>query len=749
MTNTLTYIKEWQKALKAEIQHLKKDGSTRYRIINGRLLSKDASFTYFFDTSASFKVPVGSAVRIEWGKKKTDGRILSSEGKSVIIDIDENLGSALTEVFVLYDPWELLDQLFQRLEEMKGSKRKRGRIKRLMDPSMEAKHPVEKIKSNVHELILRSKYNPVTYVWGPPGTGKTYTLARVAANKYIKGLRVLVLSHSNQAVDVLMAEISIFVEKIGHLQEGDLLRYGSQMGEAIQNRPYLTSNQLIQKHHASLAENKESLSEERRLIKQDLSRSFSKRDSDRLLEIEKKLASVLEKIRQKEIQFLKEAMVIGTTLAKAANDAAIYEKDFDLVIVDEASMAYVPQAAFAVSLAKRAIICGDFKQLPPIATARHPLVSEWLREDVFHQSGVSEWVNDGKLHPHLFLLKEQRRMHPDISAFTNKYIYHSLVGDYKNVLKSRTEISDKLPFPNRASVLVDSSGAGEYGMTERFSKSRMNLWQLFLSFQLIHESFTGGARSIGYVTPYRAQAFMMEQLLGELYEKELQEADIIAATVHRFQGSERDVMIFDPVDSSPLERAGMLLTGKDSERLLNVAITRTKGKFIHVCNYKFVRNHVYQNKTWRKLADHQLMNKQIVTPSEIGTWIKNQHSRLQWMHARKLDTVKGDIHSAEKTIILSIPKGGTLTKEWIEAFNKRGKEVNLTLLTVDHIPGLRTDWVIPEPLSFPFIIIDRQFVWLGLPIEANVRAQPPFVAARLDSKITANYILNQLSERNV
>ena len=34
----------------------------------------------------------------------------------------------------------------------------------MLDPSIPAKHPEEKIKSNVHELILRSKYNPVTFV---------------------------------------------------------------------------------------------------------------------------------------------------------------------------------------------------------------------------------------------------------------------------------------------------------------------------------------------------------------------------------------------------------------------------------------------------------------------------------------------------------------------------------------------------------------------------------------------------------
>lgn len=558
MTNTLTYIKEWQQALQNEIMHLKKYGSNKFIVSNGRLLSNDGTFTYYFDTAVSLRIPIGSQVRLEWGSVKQSGRILSSEGKSVIIVLEQSVGDLIHEACLFHDPWELLEQLIQRFDEIKKSKQKRLRVKKMMDPSMPAKHPVDKIKSNVHELVLRSKYNPVTFVWGPPGTGKTYTLARVAANKYFQEKRVLILSHSNQAVDVILSEISTFIKKKDRFHEGDVIRFGSNAGEALAIHEALTTNQLIAKQDPSLAENKELLIEERRKLKQDLTRSFSKRDSNQLLELETKIARVLEKIRQKEIQFVKDAFVVGTTLAKAASDASIHETEFDVVILDEASMAYVPQAAFAATLGKRVIICGDFKQLPPIAQSRDSLVTKWLKEDVFHRAGVVDWVENGELHPHLFLLKEQRRMHPEISAFTNQYVYQSLVGDHESVLKSRNTIVEQAPFPQSAAVLLDTSYTGAHCITERTSHSRLNLWQLFMLFQLIHESYLGGARSIGYVTPYRAQANLMELLLEDLYGRERETADIIAATVHRFQGSEQDVMIFDTVDSFPQDRAGML-----------------------------------------------------------------------------------------------------------------------------------------------------------------------------------------------
>lgn len=744
MTNTSIYIKEWQKALLNEILHLKKYGSNKFRITNGRLLSDTGGFNYYFDTSFTLRIPVGSTVRLEWGSVREDGRILSSEGKGVIVNLEHSIGDLVQESFLFHDPWELLEQLIQRFDEIRKNKQKLLRIKKLMNPSMPAKHPTEGIKSNVHELILRSKYNPVTFVWGPPGTGKTYTLARVAANKYFQGKRVLILSHSNQAVDVLLSEISTFVKKKDRFREGDLLRYGSNSGEAISIHESLTTSQLLEKQEPKLAEERELLIQERRLLKFDLSKSFSKKDSNSLIELETKIARVLEKIRKKELQFVKDADVVGTTLAKAASDAALYESEFDIVILDEASMAYVPQAAFAASLAKRVIICGDFKQLPPIASARDPLVNLWLKEDVFHRAGVVDWVREGKLHPHLFLLKEQRRMHPDISAFTNQYIYQSLVGDHESVHESRNNIVAQAPFSNRAAILVDTSHTGAHCTPERTSHSRMNPWHLLLSFQLIHEAYLGGARSIGYVTPYRAQAGLMDLLLGEIYETERLTSDIIAATVHRFQGSERDVMIFDTVDSFPQERVGMLLTGKESERLINVAITRTKGKFIHVSDTAFIRKHVYKSKTLRQFVEHQVNHNQAVMPKEIGKWIQNQHKRLQWVHALKLEQVFLDIEGARQEIIVSMPEKTALSEKWAEQLRIRNSSVKLTIISDLVAEKMPAERVIQQTMPYPFVLIDRRFLWLGLPLEGAKNVHPPNIAARLDSISVAEQFLTQL-----
>ena len=736
----LTYIKEWEKAIQAEIHHLKKYGSNKYILKNGHLVSTENNYQYYFPSHNQLLIPLGAQIKLEYGKAIYQGTILSSDGSSVILSFENSIGDLISVAWLIYDPWELLDELYARIGEIKKSKKKLSRVKKLLFPSHPLKPSTKESNSTVEKLYIQTKNNPITFVWGPPGTGKTYTLARVAANHYIKGRRILLLSHSNQAVDVLVQELTAFTKRKKVYKTGEIIRYG-QTSVMVD---FDTTSKLIEENDPQLTNDRENLVEQRKLLKKDLNISFSKRDYDTLLEVESKLSRLQERIRQKELKIIEEAYIIGTTLAKAARDPNIYENDYDVVILDEASMAYIPQSAFAASLGKRIIVCGDFKQLPPIASGRHPLIEKWLKEDIFNGSGIVESVTAGSLHPHLFLLKEQRRMHPHISSFTNKYIYHSLVGDHSSVQKSRENIAAMEPLPNIASALLDTSFMGNNCTTERTSGSRLNVWHLLLSFQLIYEAYKGGAKSIGYVTPYRAQALLMESLLEGSLKDEKEQANISAATVHRFQGSEKDVIIYDSVDSFPFERPGMLLTGKNNDRLINVAVTRSKGKFIHVCDRSFITKTTSHNKTIRQLVKHQTEQNTVITSEHIGKWIKNQHPNVKWIHARKTEEIFLDIKQAKTSIVFSIPNGVILPKEWIDQLNSLNNNVKVTLMSSTTTEPIKKHKQLETDIPFPFLIIDETILWLGAPVECIQNTRPPYVAVRVLSKEFTEQFISQV-----
>ena len=83
--------------------------------------------------------------------------------------------------------------------------------------------------------------------------------------------------------------------------------------------------------------------------------------------------------------------------------------------------------------------------------------------------------------------------------------------------------------------------------------------------------------SIGIVSPFRAQINYIRQSItnDEKLLKELNSRDFICDTVHKFQGDERDLMIFSPVVSKGISR-GSLHFLKNNGNLFNVAITRAR-----------------------------------------------------------------------------------------------------------------------------------------------------------------------------
>ena len=95
------------------------------------------------------------------------------------------------------------------------------------------------------------------------------------------------------------------------------------------------------------------------------------------------------------------------------------------------------------------------------------------------------------------------------------------------------------------------------------------------------------------LSPYTGQVALLKKLfINEKFNLDFQDR-VEIGTVHTFQGSECDVIIFDIVDCSKFEKGkktyfGRIYAGEQGEQLLNVAISRARHKLIVVCEPEYI-----------------------------------------------------------------------------------------------------------------------------------------------------------------
>ncbi|GGE68290.1 DEAD/DEAH box helicase [Priestia taiwanensis] len=660
-------IQQWQKALRLEAKEIKENGNHIYPLTNGKRMAVIGEDTYYlfqspFELSLRDDIPI----RLIHHEQEYDGQLISSLGTHLLVKIQASLGTTVHEAQLMSAPWELLLTLAERFDDVPRDKQKR--IHALLSGKPAVKHPQNETMPSLKEAIYRAWYNKTTYIWGPPGTGKTYTLAHIVAEHYRRRKKVLVLSHSNAAVDVIMLEVAKIMEK--EWKEGHIIRYGYSSTPAMLRHPTLLCNRYMESLEPSLVE--------------------TKINPYNIANVEKERSEQKKERKKLEQNILDEAIVIGTTLTKITMDTSLAEKDFDLIIVDEASMAYVPQIAFATTYGKRIVVCGDFKQLPPIATADNKIVNHWLKEDIFHHAKIVQAVENDEEHPHLLLLKKQRRMHPTISAFTNHHVYDDKVSNHPSV-KEKQAIADLAPFPGEAVSLVDIQRLPNVALQDVTTSDRFNIASALMTMELLHEAMKNGITSIGIVTPYKAQARLLSALIKENIETP---KNIVAATVHTFQGSEKDMIFFDVVDSFPQIRPGVLFTNRDEERLINVAVTRARGKFIQVMDNKFAHARLSSSYTLAKLTKHTS---------------KHTHTPVWKTDERKLFTL---IANATKHILICTSSPSSLPPSIWSAIDRKGLLTTVVTPSKQAIPLQAFDYIERDTL-LECVIVDYEEICYG------------------------------------
>lgn len=436
----------------------------------------------------------------------------------------------------------------------------------------------EKLDDSQQEAFDAALDKDITFIWGPPGTGKSFTLASIIYALYKLGEdRTAVCCLSNVAVDQLLGKVlDIIEQKKDVVKPGNIYRAGRTIDNRIIDTHYLFPNdEYTEQLRSKIKSNNEKL----RMLKN------RKRDmSEEAIGLKAENKELRENLKNRTDYLVKSSRVVFSTISNFVLSNNLSTSSFDNLIIDEASMLAMPSLiALGSKISKRLIMVGDFQQLSPIAMVK----DDYLTDSVFEMTGIN--INDTS-HPGLHQLLHQRRSNEKIVSLINNTFYK---GKLIPTISGTNEIINSEPFKGQIVSLksvVDGAVRFTKGGTRQNKASAEAVMDILDEFYEDDEA----EFSIGVITPYKGQVSLLRALRFERRYSEQFNDRVKIGTIHTFQGSECDVIIFDIVDCEKQEngrmsRIGRLYAGEAGERLINVAVSRARHKLIVVCDPSYIR----------------------------------------------------------------------------------------------------------------------------------------------------------------
>lgn len=707
------FCQAYRMALSAEISFIRMTGGKHILLQEGKRIGRDnGQFVYLLESEDELNYPEGTPVTIWKGQSQISGKILNCEAFSVYLISELDLGAEVEMLDISAEACYLLQSVSERLMDLSLEPSEIAQDL-ICNGLKEIDYRNSDIAKGQETAVRMSLEQPITFVWGPPGTGKTQTLAKIAWAHIDKGERVLMLSYSNVSVDGAILRVTSLKNDVF---PGQLVRYGFPKDKRISEHPYLSSYNLAINNYPDLLKRRTQLqAEKKRLEKND----------PKLIQVEKELNEIRRELRAAESQCVRNAKFVATTVSKAIVDKEIRNGAFDVVIFDEASMATIPQIAYAAKLARKNFVCmGDFRQLPPIVQSSK---ESPLNADIFQYCGITQAVDQGSNHKWLCLLDTQYRMHPEIADFAGRSIYNGLLKSANGMTEKREKTVMAEPFAGRAMEFVDLSGTMSTCIKSS-DDSHANVLSAFVTFSLALKA--AQTQEVGIITPYHAQSRLLHAMVRDVNELEALPHAIKCATVHQFQGSEEDVIVYDAVDCYRLPFPGALIAstaGRYADRLFNVAMTRSKGKFICVANGSFMRNKGMSE----NLMFMQMLKSYRATAPMIPEIIRPDDNLEKYYFdfvekENQVDEFIKDLATARREVRIDIPDSPansdintTRIAQALAEAQSRGVKVFVRAESKKNLhPTLKYFAVENHYLTDPVTLIDKTVTWFGMPESA-------------------------------
>ena len=378
---------------------------------------------------------------------------------------------------------------------------------------------------------------------GPPGTGKTSCALKKMVETFHadKGVQILLLSYTNRAVDEICKSLASIRPAV------DFIRVGSELSCDETYRTHLIENELASCNRRS---------------------------------------EVYERIRSCRI-------IVGTVAAISGKPELFRLKHFNVAIIDEATQILEPQLLGILcargeeggNAIDKFILIGDHKQLPAVvlqsseqsAIYEESLLSIGLtnlKDSLFERLYRNCTARQSPLtsHPSYDMLCRQGRMHPEVALFANRAFYGGRLIPVG--LPHQLEDSDTV-----CRLAFYPSIPEKTGTSTKINHSEARIVADLVA--RIYEDCRidfDEARTLGIITPYRSQIALIKKEIAALGIPALNR--IMVDTVERFQGSERDVIIYSCCINSYFQLKFVSnLTEEDGtliDRKLNVALTRAR-----------------------------------------------------------------------------------------------------------------------------------------------------------------------------
>jgi DNA replication ATP-dependent helicase Dna2 len=243
-------------------------------------------------------------------------RVERLTGREVVVSTDEPVALRRLDVY----PSELsADRMVTALHDalLKGKKRRKDVLFGRAAPEFQPVEGTFVPNNDAQDEAVRSAVGckDCAFVHGPPGTGKTYTIAQAVQALLDRDQRVLVSAFTNRAVDNLLEAL----RETG--VEDQVVRVGTESG-----------------------------------VREDMQSLRLKKRGD----------------PEERARTLREAGVVAATTASCGS-RVLRECSFDVTVVDEAGQLTEPETLAATNLADRFVLVGDHRQLPPVVRAENEL----------------------------------------------------------------------------------------------------------------------------------------------------------------------------------------------------------------------------------------------------------------------------------------------------------------------------------------------------------------------------------------